>query len=116
VTLVPTCIDLRRYPVEPPKRRPGAPFAIGWIGSPATSPNLGIISEAWRQFVSRHDAELIAVGCGSLPEDLPRARAVEWTESTEVDEIARFDVGIMPLIDTPFARGKCAFKLVQYMG
>jgi len=39
-----------------------------------------------------------------------------WSEATEVDDILRFDVGIMPLADDPWSRGKCGFKLIQYMG
>jgi len=38
-----------------------------------------------------------------------------WAEATEVEEIRQFDVGIMPLIDSPFERGKSGFKLIQYM-
>jgi glycosyltransferase involved in cell wall biosynthesis len=38
-----------------------------------------------------------------------------WSEETEVDSIRAFHVGIMPLSDTPWERGKCGFKLIQYM-
>ena len=38
-----------------------------------------------------------------------------WSEATEVNEIQQFDIGIMPLPDEPFERGKCGYKLIQYM-
>jgi glycosyltransferase involved in cell wall biosynthesis len=38
-----------------------------------------------------------------------------WSEETEVSEIQRFDIGIMPLVDSPWERGKCGYKLIQYM-
>ena len=42
-------------------------------------------------------------------------QAVPWTEDSEVATLSDFDVGIMPLIDGPFERGKCGYKLIQYM-
>jgi glycosyltransferase involved in cell wall biosynthesis len=41
--------------------------------------------------------------------------SIPWTEQTEVASIASFDIGIMPLLDAPFERGKCGYKLIQYM-
>jgi glycosyltransferase involved in cell wall biosynthesis len=41
--------------------------------------------------------------------------SIAWSEQTEVQSIANFDIGIMPLLDEPFARGKCGYKLIQYM-
>jgi glycosyltransferase involved in cell wall biosynthesis len=56
---------------------------------------------------------LVGAGKVDLP-DIP-IQHVEWSEDTEVKEIQRFDVGIMPLPDDPWERGKCGFKLIQYM-
>ena len=41
--------------------------------------------------------------------------SVPWSEQTEAQDIARLDVGIMPLVDAPSERGKCGYKLIQYM-
>jgi glycosyltransferase involved in cell wall biosynthesis len=40
---------------------------------------------------------------------------VEWSEDTEVESIRSLDIGIMPLLESPFAKGKCGYKLIQYM-
>ena len=59
-----------------------------------------------------------SVGRGSVPRStLPAVPTehVPWTEAAEVAAIAEFDVGIMPLADEPWERGKCGYKLIQYM-
>jgi glycosyltransferase involved in cell wall biosynthesis len=115
VVILPTVIDLNRYPIRKENRILKKPFTIGWIGSPSTAVYLKIIAPALRQFCEEHDAKLVLVGSGNV--ELPgiplEIRA--WSEETEVEEMMQFDVGIMPLPDLPWARGKCAFKLIQYM-
>ncbi len=51
---------------------------------------------------------------GVLLTPLPMA-SIPWTEQTEVAAMASFDIGIMPLLDGSFERGKCGYKLIQYM-
>ena len=66
---------------------------------------------------SRCDFELLMIGkafWGSLPG--VRSRSVEWSEAEEAELLARCHAGIMPLPDEPFARGKSAYKLIQYAG
>jgi glycosyltransferase involved in cell wall biosynthesis len=111
VALLPSVVDLQRYVVLPEQ---AGPFTIGWIGSPTTATYLGLIRTSLEQAYHR-GARLVAVGArrAVLP-DLP-FETHEWNESTEVSEIARFDVGVMPLGDGPWEQGKCGYKLIQYM-
>ena len=114
VEVLPTVVDLARFPRVSPARAPG-PFVIGWIGSPSTAPYVSLVAEALAQ-VSRGDsARVVLVGSG--PVDLPGVpvEVRPWSEATEAADIGRFDVGVMPLPDTPWARGKSGFKLIQYM-
>ena len=52
-----------------------------------------------------------------MPHDIPcvNTEYIPWTEATEVDSISRGYIGVMPLLDTPWERGKCGYKLIQYM-
>jgi glycosyltransferase involved in cell wall biosynthesis len=121
VELLPTVVDLAVYattkpPVSGP-RAADAPFAVGWIGSPSTTVYLQLIAPALRDFCARHPgARLVCVGTGrdfSLPGVPLELR--QWSEATEIRDLLSFDVGLMPLTDDPWSRGKCGFKIVQYM-
>ncbi len=114
VEIVPTVIDLNKYPHVPPID--DEPFTIGWIGSPSTAQYVETIAPALREVCDRRDARVVLVGSGAV--ELPHVplEVREWSEETEVEDIAEFDVGIMPLVDRPWERGKCGFKLIQYMG
>ncbi|MBP1924076.1 glycosyltransferase involved in cell wall biosynthesis [Halorubrum alkaliphilum] len=113
--IIPTVIDLDQYPTEPSEQN-GNPFVIGWIGSPSTSHYVEELSDVLRRIADQRQIEVRLIGSGdvSLPGVPYEVR--EWSEETEVDDLRDIDVGIMPLHDTPWTRGKCGFKLIQYMG
>lgn len=115
VDVIPTVIDLTHYTVQKPPRR--GPPVVGWIGSPSTQSSLTALAGVLSRFCGDTGATVRAIGAHrkfSLP-GVP-LQIVPWSEETEVEEIAAFDVGIMPLRDDPWSRGKCGFKLIQYMG
>ena len=115
VEIVPTAIDLDRY-----RDLPAAPASeavtIGWIGIPLNAHYLTIIEPALRIVAREADIKLHVVGAPVPPElgGIP-AESLPWSEDSEIARIAAFDVGIMPLHDTPWERGKCAYKLLQVM-
>jgi glycosyltransferase involved in cell wall biosynthesis len=112
VEYLPTSIDLARYPE--PRFESGDGFTVGWIGSRTTVQYLRPLYGVLAELAEAHGVRVALVGAGR-PEH-PGFEYRDWSEETEVAELRSFDVGIMPLSDTPWARGKCGYKLIQYMG
>jgi glycosyltransferase involved in cell wall biosynthesis len=113
VAILPSVVDLDHYPVT--SQRQGKPFTIGWIGSPTTARFLELALPAINEVAKDRKVRVVLVGSGKvLTRGLP-VEIREWSEETEVKDIKDFDVGIMPLPDDPWSRGKCGYKLVQYM-
>jgi hypothetical protein len=113
VETVPTVIDLQRYPA-PDFTHHGEPPCIGWIGQRATAPFLTPLASVFKRLTVERRACFRAVGIDAASLGLPMV-SVPWREDTEVAAMGAFDIGIMPLTDGPFERGKCGYKLIQYM-
>lgn len=118
VEIIPTVIDLNRYTAQKKDfagRQSSRVFTIGWIGTPATAKYLHVIAPALKSVCAEGAARLRLIGAGTVDiADVP-VEVMEWREDREVQDLSTFDVGIMPLPDEPWERGKCGFKLIQYM-
>jgi hypothetical protein len=115
VARLPTVVDPRRYAPRPWPDAPGVPFTIGWIGTPVTSPYLEMLRPVLSALAVRLPIRILLVGAAAdALAGLPVERR-PWSRDSEARMIAEFDVGIMPLPDAPWERGKCGYKLVQYM-
>ena len=115
VELVPTVIDLARYPLATRKLAvDDAPPCVGWIGQRATASFLLPYAPIFERLSAEGLARFAAIGIDAQSLGLPMA-SIPWTEQTEVAAMASFDIGIMPLLDGSFERGKCGYKLIQYM-
>ncbi|OPY79858.1 MAG: D-inositol-3-phosphate glycosyltransferase [Syntrophorhabdus sp. PtaU1.Bin153] len=113
VAILPTAVDLDKY--APDSRSTHQDFTIGWIGTPVTAKYLRHIQSTLVRICAELPVRLILVGSGPFNVDQVPIEVRSWSERTEVADIQTFDIGIMPLPDGPWERGKCGYKLIQYM-
>jgi glycosyltransferase involved in cell wall biosynthesis len=113
VQVVPTVVDISRYGVaEEPESKE---IRVGWIGSPSTAVLLSLVREPLERLARERPLRLVTIGGGHLPQiEVPKEEHA-WSEEREVPLLAGIHVGIMPLQDEPWQRGKCGYKLIQYM-
>ena len=112
VEQLPTAVDVDR--LFPRVEKENEVFTIGWIGTPLNARYLLPIGAALREVSRGGLARVVLVGSGNLELDDVPVTIRPWIERDEASDISSFDVGIMPLADEPWERGKCGYKLLQY--
>jgi glycosyltransferase involved in cell wall biosynthesis len=114
VVVLPTSIDIASY--QPATAGAADPPTIAWIGSPENLIYLDMIRPALARLTKRHATLKLRVICSEFPQwgDVAVER-VAWSSATEAQSLAGAHIGVMPLTDDAWSRGKCAFKLLQYM-
>lgn len=113
---IPMAINTGNY--KPAASREPGKLRIGWSGSHHTNVYaLPLLKEPLTALAKELDFEFIVISNKDPEINWPgiNSRFIEWTENTEVQGLQLFDIGLMPLKDEPFERGKCALKAVQYM-
>jgi len=103
----PTVVDTEYYTPAP---QPEDTYRLGWMGSPGTAPYLKLIETSVR--VSGADCLVIGAGPESVP--FP-AEQRDWNQEDELEQLHRMSIGLMPMPDTSWTRGKCALKALLYM-
>lgn len=112
IEYLPSVVDMARFPER--ISWPNGVFTVGWIGTPDTCKFLHLVAEPLKDFCAAAPARLLVIGaCVSIPGVPVECRP--WAEASEADDLHAADVGIMPLTDGSFERGKCGYKLTQYM-
>ncbi len=113
VEILPTVVDMERY--NPMQFDLSCPPCIVWIGSPSTAHYLEALRVPLKQLAAEIPFVLRVIGAKDVVIAGVDVELVPWTESTEVAAIASCAIGIMPLEDSPWEKGKCGYKLIQYM-
>lgn len=119
ITIIPTAVDTARYAPRPECRSRDGSIVIGWIGTAGNLPYLYGIEEALAAVMRVNPRVRVRVVCDLRPAfrhlAADRCEFVKWSEQVEVASIQGMDIGVMPLEDSHWARGKCSFKMLQYM-
>lgn len=120
ITLLPTVVDSERFAAPP--RPLTSPYTIGWVGSHSTSQYLRLITQAVMQVSKKLRIEIKITGAKEKIEDFakiePEQMKVEyqdWELKNEIDAFQGLDIGLYPLLEDDWTRGKCGFKAIQYM-
>lgn len=113
--IIPTVVDVEHYRVKVDSVNVDEPV-IGWIGTPSTwrecvEPFLPL----FRGVAQTSGARIHAVGVRMTSSEEEGIHFLPWNEEGEIERINAMDIGVMPLPDTPWMRGKCGYKLIQYM-
>jgi len=115
VTMIPTCVDTTRFVPAATARGDGTPV-VGWIGSPTTASYIRSLGPVLQRVREHHAFTLRVSGTGEpLHVEGVDVENVEWSLAREVELFNGCDVGVYPLADDEWSKGKCGFKAIQFM-
>ncbi|WP_228438164.1 glycosyltransferase family 4 protein [Chryseobacterium sp. 6424] len=115
VEKIPTVVDLERYQMKERFSSQNEPLVIGWIGTFSTFKYVKSLIPVFEKLAEKIPLKLHIIGAKEDLDTFLEIKFIDWEEHLEASSIRTFDVGIMPLEDSRWEKGKCGYKLIQYM-
>jgi glycosyltransferase involved in cell wall biosynthesis len=112
-TVVPTTIELKKYTLA--TQNDGSTVVIGWSGSFSTVPYLDALKPVLQELNKTEQFRLRVIGTPQYEVSGVTVDSLPWIAKSEVEDLRPMDIGVMPLADDEFSRGKCGLKALQYM-
>lgn len=111
VEVIPTVVDTNYHRPTSEKHHK---ITIGWTGSHSTLQYLTPLVPTMDELCKKHNIKFIVIANKNPSLPITGFEFVPWNQSTEVSDLHKFDIGIMPLTDDIWSQGKCGFKAIQY--
>jgi glycosyltransferase involved in cell wall biosynthesis len=115
VLLIPTCIDTCKKFNRIKEHSNGKVLTIGWTGSHTTMNYLTMIWPIIQKLEKKYQFDFLVISNKKPDFPLKSLQFFSWKEDTEVTDLLKIDIGIMPVFRDAFSQGKCGFKIIQYM-
>jgi glycosyltransferase involved in cell wall biosynthesis len=112
--IIPTVVDTAKYKPTNFKRK-DKPVTIGWTGTSSTMKYLDDVYELVDETCKKHNAVFKIISDKKPAYSSDRFIFSKWNKDTEIEDLEDIDIGIMPLTDDEWTRGKCGFKAIQFM-
>lgn len=115
IVINPTTLDLKHHHNRIKNHTAKNTITIGWTGTHSTNKYLELLVPSLQKLEHQFDIRILVISNQNPHLLLKCFDFIKWNKQTEIDQLLQFDIGIMPLKNSPWELGKCGFKALQYM-